>query len=101
MHYLRNLRFHYSDQPDILCYSKHVAKDFTNKPDIVLIVVNLDPSQAREATVWLDTEALGLDAAAGFRVTDELSGRSFRWGQGNYVRLDPAVGPAHILSVTG
>jgi starch synthase (maltosyl-transferring) len=100
LHYLRNLRFHYSDKPEILCFSKHLAKDFANKPDIVLVVVNLDPSHPREATVWLDTQALGLDAAAGFSVTDELSGRSFRWGQGNYVRLDPAVAPAHILSVT-
>jgi starch synthase (maltosyl-transferring) len=101
LHYLRNLRFHYSDQPDILCFSKHTTKNFADKPDIVLTVVNLDPSGPREATVWLDTESLGLDAAAGFSVTDELTGRSFRWGQGNYVRLDPAVAPAHILSVTG
>jgi starch synthase (maltosyl-transferring) len=99
LHYLRNLRFHYSDQPDILCFSKHYV-DFTNSPDIVLVVVNLDPKNPREATVWLDTSALGLDAAAGFGVTDELTGQSFRWGQGNYVRLDPAVAPAHILAVT-
>jgi starch synthase (maltosyl-transferring) len=100
LHYLRNLVFHYSDQADILCFSKHTRHDFGNKPDIVLIVVNLDATNPREATVWLDTSALGLDAAAGFGVTDELTGQSFRWGQGNYVRLDPAVAPAHILSVT-
>jgi len=100
LHYLRNLRFHYSDQPDILCFSKHTHADFAGKPDIVLIVINLDPSMPREATVWLDTEALGLDATAGFGVTDELTGLSFRWGQGNYVRLDPKVAPAHILAVT-
>jgi len=100
LHYLRNLRFHYSDQPEILCFSKHTHADFAGKPDIVLIVVNLDPSRPREATVWLDTEALGLDASAGFGVTDELTGLSFRWGQGNYVRLDPAVAAAHILAVT-
>jgi starch synthase (maltosyl-transferring) len=100
LHYLRNLRFHYSDKPEILCFSKHTRGDSGDKPDIVLIVVNLDPGNPREATVWLDTEALGLDGAAGFGVTDELTGRSFRWGQGNYVRLDPAVTPAHILTVT-
>jgi starch synthase (maltosyl-transferring) len=100
LHYLRNLRFHYSDQPEILCFSKHTRGDSADRPDIVLIVVNLDPGNAREATVWLDTEALGLDAAAGFGVRDELTGRSFRWGQANYVRLDPAVAPAHILAVT-
>jgi starch synthase (maltosyl-transferring) len=100
LHYLRNLRFHHSDQPDILCFSKHLQADSANKLDVVFIVVNLNPTNPREATVWLDTGALGLDGAAGFRVTDELTGQSFRWGQGNYVRLDPAVAPAHILAVT-
>jgi starch synthase (maltosyl-transferring) len=99
LHWLRNLRFHYSDQPDILCFSKHTGADFPGGPDLVLVVVNLDPNNAREATVWLDSRALGLDAGAGFRVTDELTGQKFRWGQGNYVRLDPAVAPAHILTL--
>jgi starch synthase (maltosyl-transferring) len=99
LHFLRNLRFHYSDQPDILCFSKRTGPDFPDGPDLVLVVVNLDPVNAREATVWLDNGALGLDAGAGLRVTDELTGQSFTWGQGNYVRLDPAVAPAHILTV--
>jgi starch synthase (maltosyl-transferring) len=99
LHWLRNLRFHYSDQPDILCFSKRTGPEFPGGPDLVLVVVNLDPNNAREATVWLDSGALGLDAGAGFRVTDELTGQSFNWGQGNYVRLDPAVAPAHILTV--
>ena len=99
VHWLRNLRFHYSDQPDILCFSKRTSADFPGSPDIVLVVVNLDPNQPREATVWLDSAALGLDTAAGFSVTDELTGQDFSWGQANYVRLDPAVGPAHILTV--
>ncbi len=100
LHWLRNLRFHYSDQPDILCFSKRTAADFAGPPDIVLVVVNLNPSEPREATVWLDSGALGFDAAAGFRVTDELTGQEFTWGLGNYVRLDPAVTPAHIFTVT-
>jgi starch synthase (maltosyl-transferring) len=99
LHWLRNLRFHYSDQPDILCFSKRTSPDFPGVPDIVVVVVNLNPNETREATVWLDSAALGLDAAAGFRVTDELSGQEFSWGLGNYVRLDPATAPAHILSV--
>jgi len=68
--------------------------------DTVLVVVNLDPHQAREATVWLDMPALGMDWQEGFTVTDEFSGDSYRWGQANYVRLDPAVRPAHIFTVT-
>jgi starch synthase (maltosyl-transferring) len=66
----------------------------------VLVVVNLDPHQPHEATAWLDAGALGLEAGSEFTVTDELTGESYRWGQANYVRLDPATSPAHIFTVT-
>jgi starch synthase (maltosyl-transferring) len=94
LHWLRNLRFHYVDQPELLAFSKRAGTD------TVLVVVNLDPHQPREATIWLDMGALGLEAGSEFTVTDELTGESHRWGQANYVRLDPAVSPAHIFAVT-
>jgi starch synthase (maltosyl-transferring) len=118
LHWLRNLRFHSVDQPELICFSKRVSGASTisertsvqaapqtvgqdgNAADTVLVVVNLDPHQAREATVWLDMPALGMDWHEGFSVTDELSGEIYRWGQANYVRLDPAVRTAHIFSVT-
>ena len=96
LHWLRNLRFHHVDQPELLCFSKRSAAD----ADTVLTVVNLDPHQPREATVWLDMPALGVDYRSQLVVTDELSGESYRWGQANYVRLDPATAPAHIFTVT-
>jgi len=96
LHWLRNLRFHHVDQPDLLCFSKRRP----HGGDTVLVVVNLDPHQAHEATVWLDLAALGMEGHAEFVVTDELSGQAYRWGQANYVRLDPATEPAHIFSVT-
>jgi starch synthase (maltosyl-transferring) len=100
LHQLRNLRFHYSDQPEILCFSKSVgAEGGGGEPDTVLVVVNIDPHHPREATVWLDGAALGVGAGQDFAVTDELSGEDFRWGQANYVRLDPATAPAHIFTV--
>jgi starch synthase (maltosyl-transferring) len=68
--------------------------------DSVLVVVNLDPHQPREATVWLDKTAFGIDVSAGFTVTDELTGESYLWGEANYVRLDPDREPAHIFRVT-
>jgi starch synthase (maltosyl-transferring) len=64
------------------------------------VIVNLDPHQAREATVFLDLPALGMDWAAAFTVTDELTGESYRWGQANYVRLDPSTTPAHIFTIS-
>jgi starch synthase (maltosyl-transferring) len=96
LHWLRNLRFHYVDQPSMICFSKRSSRD----ADTVLVVVNLDPHQPREATVWLDMAALGVDDRSQFVVTDELTGESYRWGQANYVRLDPATAPAHIFTVT-
>ena len=95
LHWLRNLRFHHVNQPELICFSKRLAQ----AEDTVLVVVNLDPHQPREATVWLDLPALGMESSADFVVVDELSGQSYRWGQANYVRLDPANEPAHIFQV--
>jgi starch synthase (maltosyl-transferring) len=111
LHRLRNLRFHYCDNPEILCFSKS-TRPGTPVPntaagagevdrDTVLVVVNTNPHQPREATVWLDVPALGFNADEQLVSTDELSGESYRWGQANYVRLDPAAAPAHIFTVTG
>jgi starch synthase (maltosyl-transferring) len=101
LHRLRNLRFHAVDQPELICFSKRVDKAqgvAGSDSDTVLVVANLDPHQTKEATVWLDLPALG--AGPEFIVTDELTGESYRWGQANYVRLDPATRPAHIFTVT-
>ncbi len=95
-HWLRNLSFHHVDQPDLICFSKRSQRD----SDTVLVVANLDPHAPREATVWLDLPALGMDPGSRFVVSDELSGESYLWGQANYVRLDPAWMPAHIFTVT-
>jgi starch synthase (maltosyl-transferring) len=108
LHRLRNLRFHHSDQPEILCFSKsrslagaqNEGSGGGEKADTVLVVVNLDPHHPREATVWIDEAALGINAREEFVVTDEFSGESYRWGQANYVRLDPAIAPAHIFTVS-
>ena len=118
LHWLRNLRFHHVDQPELICFSKRLdgasailertsgqaapqaGEQGGDAADTVLVVVNLDPHQAREATVWLDLPELGMDWHEGLTVKDELSGEIYGWGQANYVRLDPAVRPAHIFTVT-
>jgi starch synthase (maltosyl-transferring) len=90
---LRNLQFHHVDNPDIICFSKREGED------CMIVVVNLDPHAAREATVSLDMPALGFDWHETFSAHDELTGATYPWGQHNYVRLDPATEPAHILTV--
>jgi starch synthase (maltosyl-transferring) len=108
LHRLRNLRFHVVDQPELMCFSKRASSipassatgggPGTQEDDTVLVVVNLDPRRTREATVWLDLPALGVDRE--LIVTDELTGESYLWGRANYIRLDPAIRPAHIFTVT-
>jgi len=112
LHWLRDLRFHYCDNPEILCFSKSTRPGAVSpgpaQPgtvaggpgDTVLVVVNTDPYHPREATVWLNVPALGFSPETELMCTDELTGESYRWGQANYVRLDPARAPAHIFTVT-
>ncbi|PZS30568.1 MAG: alpha-1,4-glucan--maltose-1-phosphate maltosyltransferase [Pseudonocardiales bacterium] len=92
---LRNLAFHEADNDHLMCWSKHDAAT----GDAVIVVVNLDPHGAREATVSLDLPRLGMDWREHFTVRDQITGDSFSWSQRDYVRLDPYVEPAHILSV--
>ena len=98
LHGLRSLGFHGVDNPDVIVFSKR-RRLADGRDDVVLVVVNLDPHGAREATVSLDLPALGFDWHDSFAAHDEITGQTFHWGQYNYVRLDPAYEPAHVLSV--
>jgi starch synthase (maltosyl-transferring) len=91
---LRNIRFHHSANDQVLAWSKHTD----DRSDVVLVVANLDPSNPHEDTLGLDLPFLGLLVDAPFEAHDELSGQTFAWeGPSPYVRLDPAVAPAHVL----
>ncbi|WP_179822518.1 alpha-1,4-glucan--maltose-1-phosphate maltosyltransferase [Nocardiopsis aegyptia] len=99
---LRNLRFHHVDRPELVCFSKYRPGAGPDEPDdLVVVVVNLDPHHAREATVHLDLPSIGRAREEELAVTDELTGRSYTWRAANYVRLDPATGPAHVFTVGG
>ncbi|MEP6463230.1 MAG: alpha-1,4-glucan--maltose-1-phosphate maltosyltransferase [Frankiaceae bacterium] len=101
LHQLRNLRFHGSDDPAIMAFSKavDVPPDSNGDADVILVVINLDPHAARETTVSLNLPELGVDWGDHLAVTDELTGASYEWGQYNYVRLDSYREPAHIFTV--
>jgi starch synthase (maltosyl-transferring) len=61
----------------------------------IIVVVNLDPGAAHEGLVVVPPE-LGLPGS--FTARDLISGQAFRWSAGgNYVRLDPAVAPMHVM----
>jgi starch synthase (maltosyl-transferring) len=94
---LRSIRFHSTTNPQIIAYSK--SSD--DGADTVLVVVNLDPHQAQEASIHLELDVLGVDGSRPFLVVDQLSGESYGWfGSEAYVRLDPEWRVAHIFSVS-
>jgi starch synthase (maltosyl-transferring) len=93
---LRTIRFHDSDNPEVIAYSK----TGDNAEDPLLVVVTLDPHAVQEATIRLDLRAIGAPADRPFEVIDELSGERFSWeGPAAYVRFEPWSRVAHILRV--
>ena len=90
-----NVRIHWSDDENILVFSKSAASA-GEATDTVIVVVNVDPHATRETMVHLDP-ALGMDWGDSFAVHDEITGEDWSWGQ-HSVRLDPSYEPAHILT---
>ena len=91
---LRNLVFHNTESEAIIAYSKREGKN------LILVVVNLDPSFAQGTIVHWDMNALGLEGS--FVVKDLLDGKSFDWSEHQFIQLDPTrpVGKvAHISQV--
>jgi starch synthase (maltosyl-transferring) len=90
------LAFHGCDNETLIVYSK-VTADRTNA---IVVIGNLDPHHPQSGWVELDLTSLGLDAGRPFQAHDLLSGSHFLWnGPRNFVLLDPASAPAHILRV--
>jgi starch synthase (maltosyl-transferring) len=89
-----NLTFHHSENDQVLFYRKSMP----DRSNDLLIVINLDPTRAHEAMVHVPLDALGIAPDEIYPLTDLLTGATFRWrGARNFVRLDPAQEPAHVL----
>ena len=90
------LAFHVTDNAELISYSKRSA----DGRDLILVVVNLDPSNMQHGFVQLPLVAWGLTPHSAVEVLDLLSGERYFWrGEWNYVRLDPEDRVAHILQV--
>ena len=92
---LRNLHFHHTDNEAIIAYSK---RDGDN---LVLVIVNLDPSNAQATVVHWNMDLLGLTGDS-FVVDDQITGNSFSWNRDSFVSLDPRTdfnNVAHIAVV--
>ncbi len=94
LHSNEGLRFHPTDQPSLICYSKTDKE----KIDVVLMVVNLHHEQTQIGWVDLDLAVLNLDAARPFEVHDLLTDMRYTWtGARNYIQLE--AGRAHIFHI--
>ena len=84
------LRFHETDNPEIVAYSKASPSG----DDVVLTIVNLDPRHMQHGHVQVPM--VGPDDA--YTVIDLLDDVSYAWrGSWNYVRFDPDIRQGHIL----
>jgi starch synthase (maltosyl-transferring) len=95
LHANHNLRFHATDNPSLIAYSK-TSPDASN---MVLVVVNLDSAHAQAGWIDLDLDALRIRPEDSIQVWDQLSGTRFLWqGARNYIELSPQR-PAHLFRV--
>jgi len=118
-----NLTFHTSENPTILFYRKSAAEpsvQWTNGRPLhvpapvlrslgaaprtrdgdLLIAVNTDPHHPQETMVHVPIHDMGIDEERPYVVHDLLTGVRYTWrGMRNFVRLDPAQQPGHVLLV--
>jgi starch synthase (maltosyl-transferring) len=95
---LRTLRFHGStDDDNFVVYSKTTP----DGGDPVLVVVSLDPYNAREGVLHLDLGVLGMPWSGPYEAFDELTGEGYVWhGHEPFVRLDPSLGrESHVFAL--
>ena len=91
-----SLRFHHTDNEQLICYSKR-TEDHSN---VILVIVNLDYRYKQSGWTDLSLEELVLDNDQPYMVHDLLGAAAYRWqGPRNYVELDPEKLPAHIFRV--
>jgi starch synthase (maltosyl-transferring) len=85
------LRFHATDNPEIIAYSK-AAPDGS---DVVLTIVNLDPHHMQHGHV--EVSVPGADFLAAHDLLDDTT---YAWRGGwNYVRFDPDVRQGHVMEL--
>ena len=91
-----NLRFHVTDNDQLLAYSK-ISADLKN---IIVCIVNLDSFWPQAGWIDVPSDEWGIPWDQPYVVHDLFSDQRFTWrGSHNWVRLDPGVQPAHILRV--
>ena len=96
-----NLTVLESSDPNILAFARYTPAELTgtDKPETLIVVVNLDGHEAHQAMVHLELPDYGIDPKWGAHIHDELTGRDFAWSWDNFVSLAPWADVAHIFTV--
>lgn len=88
-----SLRFHSTDNPQLICYSK------STKSDVILVIVNLDVNNTQSGWTDIQLQAIGVASDRPYSCKDLLTSAIYEWyGPRNYIRLDPNM-PAHIFHI--
>jgi starch synthase (maltosyl-transferring) len=99
------LRFHATDNQEIIAYSKAAPGDGSEPAGAVdppiLIVVNLDPHHMQHGFVQVPEGWLAAAGPGGsYTVRDLLDDSQYTWrSDWNYVRFDPDIRQGHILKL--
>jgi starch synthase (maltosyl-transferring) len=94
-----SIRFHrvdsdYAENQQLLAYSKASP----DGGDLVLVVVNLDPTSPQSGWVQIPVAEWGLEGS--YQAHDLISDQRYTWsGEFNYVELSPHVMPVHIMQI--
>ncbi|MBK9576583.1 MAG: DUF3416 domain-containing protein [Fibrobacterota bacterium] len=88
-----NIRFLDCTDPELLAFVRVLGEDK------LLVIINCDPTRAREGYIDAPWADLGISWAP-YPVTDLVTKERWTWNAGsNWVRLDPAICPAHVLKI--
>ncbi|HET7338585.1 MAG TPA: alpha-1,4-glucan--maltose-1-phosphate maltosyltransferase [Candidatus Dormibacteraeota bacterium] len=90
----RGLRFHYTENDQLLAYSKTTA----DNSNVVLAVVNVDPHHVQRGWVNVPLAELGLETDRPYQAHELISGARYLWnGPRNYVEINPHSMPGQIF----
>ena len=92
LQHMRNLRFHDTDNPQLLAYSK------TFGDNRIVVIVNLDPHHEQRGWLSLAPGDLGLPEDQPWNMHDLLGSQRASWkGSTHYMRLNPQKTPVRIF----
>jgi starch synthase (maltosyl-transferring) len=90
----RGLRFHYTENDQLLAYSKSTS----DNSNVVLTVVNIDPHHVQRGWVNLPLDDLGLEGDRPYQAHELISGARYLWnGPRNFIEINPSSLPGQIF----